>query len=171
MRSFRVTMALAATALAALVGLVLPGNALAAAGHTTTPAGKPAAAAPQTAHRTAAGAISPQAIGDCPSTYFCFWVDAGYSGGPGKFSGNNTNWGAYSHSTCNNGTWADCASSGYNHGTSGLGVEVWSGTGYTGLSACLPRGWSNDNFANLVWPGTSTSFNDSISSNYWTSNC
>ncbi|MEV0738753.1 peptidase inhibitor family I36 protein [Streptomyces sp. NPDC050549] len=167
MRSFRLAAALTATALAALVGLALPGNAFAADGHTTT-----VATAPQAVQGAAASAVvSPQAIGDCPSTYFCFWVNSGYNDGPGKFSGSNTNWGAYSHSTCGNGTWSDCASSGYNHGTSGLGVEVWSGTGYTGLSACLPKDWSNSNFANLVWPGTSTSFNDSISSNYWTSAC
>lgn len=171
MRSFRLAGALTATLLAALLSLTVPGNAFAADGHGTAPAGKPAAAAPQAAKGTASATFTPQAMGDCPSTYFCFWVNSGYNDGPGKFSGSNTNWGDYSHSSCGSGTWSDCASSGYNHGTSGLGVEVWSGTGYTGLSACLPKDWYNSNFANLVWPGTSTSFNDSISSNYWTSIC
>ncbi|MEU2622943.1 peptidase inhibitor family I36 protein [Streptomyces sp. NPDC007157] len=172
MRSFRLAAALAATALAAFIGLTLPGSAAAADGHSAAPAAKPAAAAPQAVSGTTASAsVSPQAIGDCPSTYFCFWVNSGYGDGPGKFSGANTNWGAYSHSSCSTGTWSDCASSGYNHGTSGLGVEVWRDINYSGLSACLPKDWSNSNFANLVWPGTSTSFNDSISSNYWTSAC
>ncbi|MEV5954377.1 peptidase inhibitor family I36 protein [Streptomyces sp. NPDC051987] len=171
MRSFRSAAALAATVLAVLVGLCLPGSAAAADGHSAVRAAGPAAAAPQAVRGAASAAVSPQAIGDCPSTYFCFWVNSGYNDGPGKFSGANTNWGDYSHSSCSGGTWNNCASSGYNHGTSGLGVEVWNGTGYTGLSACLPKDWSNNNFANLVWPDSSTSFNDSISSNYWTSAC
>ncbi|MER5515974.1 peptidase inhibitor family I36 protein [Streptomyces sp. NPDC048254] len=172
MRSFRLAAALAATALAAFIGLTLPGSAAAADGHSAVSAAKPAAAAPQAVQGAAASAaVSPQAIGDCPSTYFCFWVNLNYGDGPGKFSGANDDWSDYSHSTCASGTWNNCASSGYNHGSSGLGVEVWNGTGYTGSSACLPKDWSNSNFANLVWPGTSTSFNDSISSNYWTSIC
>ncbi|RPE43741.1 peptidase inhibitor family I36 [Streptomyces sp. Ag109_O5-1] len=168
MRFFRLAAALAALALAAALGLSLSGSAAAADGHS-----RPAAAAPQAVQGSvsASDELSPQAKSDCPSTYFCFWQDAGYPGTPGKFSGNNTNWGAYSHSGCANGTWSDCASSGYNHGTSGLGVEVWSGTSYTGLSACLPKDWSHNDFSQLVWPDTDTSFNDSISSNFWTSNC
>ena len=171
MRSFRLAAALAATVLAVFLGLSLPGSAAAADAHTA-PVARPAAAAPQAAQGTSSEVVSPQAIGDCPSTYFCFWVNSGYGDGPGKFSGANDNWGDYSHSTCASGTWNNCASSGYNHGTSGLGVEVWNGTGYTGYSACLPKDWSNSNFANLVWPNSgNTAFNDSISSNYWTSLC
>ncbi|MGW4907878.1 peptidase inhibitor family I36 protein [Streptomyces sp. NPDC004270] len=172
MRSFRLAAALAATALAAFIGLTLPGSAAAADGHSAVSAAKPAAAAPQAVQGAEAStAVSPQAITDCPSTYFCFWMDAGYPGAPGKLSGSNPDWRVFSHTGCANGTWSDCASSGYNHGTSGLGVEVYRDINYSGLSACLPKDWSNSNFANLVWPGTSSSFNDSISSNYWTSIC
>jgi Peptidase inhibitor family I36 len=115
--------------------------------------------------------VEPAAMSDCPATDFCVWVNSGYNNGPAKFGGPNPDWRIFSHSSCQTGNWSDCASSGYNHGTSGLGVEVWQNINYGGASACLPRGWHLDNFAGFVYPGTSVSFNDSISSNFWTSNC
>jgi hypothetical protein len=125
------------------------------------------AGAPVTNHAPTAPAVK----SDCPATYFCVWNSSGYSDGPAKFAGNNTNWGNFSHSSCPSGTWNDCASSGFNNGTSGFGVEVWQNINYGGASACLPRGWSLNNFAGFVYPGTSVSFNNSISSNFWTSIC
>ena len=108
---------------------------------------------------------------DCPITYFCVWNSSGYTDGPGKFGGNNANWSNFSHSSCPTGTWNNCASSGYNNGTSGLGVGVWNGVNYGGASACLPQGWSLSNFAGYVWPGTSISFNNAIGSNFWVNSC
>jgi hypothetical protein len=125
---------------------------------------------PVSAH-AAKAAPAAAAKSDCPSTYFCVWVNSGYNNGPGKFGGNNDNWSNFSHSGCQSGTWNNCASSGYNHGSSGLGVEVYNGINRGGASACLPQGWSLSNFSGFVYPGTSVGFNDSISSNLWTSIC
>src|SRR6266571_2687396 len=133
---------------------------------TPTP---PSASAPISTSAHASTAAVSAALSDCPSTYFCVWKNSGYNDGPAKFAGNNTDWRAFSHASCPSGNWNDCASSGYNHGTSGLGVEVWQNINYGGASACLPRGWQLSNFAGYVYPGTNVSFNDSISSNFWTS--
>lgn len=115
--------------------------------------------------------ITPQAIGDCPATYLCVWVNINYSLGPARFAGNNDHWSAFHSDACQVKSWNDCASSGFNNGTSGLGVEVWRDTYYKGAPACLPKGWHHPDFTKLVWPGTSFTFNDSISSNKWTDLC
>lgn len=119
---------------------------------------------------TSATALTPDAMSACPSTDFCVWVNKNYNDGPGKFGGDNQYWSKFPHKSCPTGTWDNCASSGWNHGTSGLGVEVYQGN-YGGAAACLPRGWHLANFAGYVYPGTNVKFNDTISSNYWTSNC
>lgn len=101
----------------------------------------------------------------CSSTYVCFWVHINFVDGPGKLSGSNPNWGAFSHPTCAGGTWNNCASSVYNNGAH-CWSDLWDGTNYTygakGLLS-LNRGVG---ISNLVdWD-----FNDVISSNSW-SNC
>ncbi|MFD3583275.1 peptidase inhibitor family I36 protein [Streptomyces sp. NPDC058683] len=152
MRSFRLAAVLAATALAAFIGLTLPGSAAAADGHSA-----------------ASAAVSPQAVSDCPNTWFCFWQDANYSSTPGKVQGDNADWRRFSHSGCYNGTWSDCASSAWNR--TGTTVVVWRDIGYSGLLYCLPNGWYNSNFAYAYWPGTFDGLNDSISSNQVVDGC
>lgn len=139
--------------------------ALAFSGVTSTFAAEPQP--PTSAH----SAMTPTAKSDCPAGSFCVWKDANYSDGPGKFAGDNADWTNFSHSSCSSGTWNNCASSGFNNGTSGLGVSVRQLVGGGGDAACLPRGWSLSDFSGYVWPGTSDSFNDSISANFWTSAC
>jgi len=131
--------------------------------------GAPVLAPGQTA--TPDPGLTPDNLSACTSTYFCVWVNKDYNDGPGKFAKDNPYWSDFPKASCPSGTWNNCASSGWNHGTSGLGVEVWQYQNYGGASACLPRGWRLANFAGYVYPGTSVSFNDSISSNYWTSIC
>lgn len=166
----RMIIGLAATIAAVTLTATIAAPASANPGNTSG-TGSSAAPAGGQSSTTSPDVITPQAQSDCPATNFCVWVNSGYSDGPGKFAGANTNWGIFAHASCQTRTWNNCASSGFNNGTSGLGVEVWDGTGYTGLSACLPRGWHTSTFSGLVWPGSNTSFNDSISSNYWTSIC
>jgi hypothetical protein len=141
----------------------------------TASAATPGNAAPAASQPVSTGAhdsgVTPAALSDCPPSDFCVWVNAGYSDGPAKFGGPNPDWRAFSHSSCKTGNWSDCASSGFNNGTSGLGVEAWQNINYGGASACLPRGWRLNNFAGSFYPGTSVSFNDSISSNQWVSLC
>jgi hypothetical protein len=161
---FRYALALAIVSGFALVGgAVVPSAASAAPVHT--------GAVPTPISGGAKSILTPQAIGDCPATYLCVWVNINYSGGPAKFAGNNQDWLDFSSQGCRGGNWNDCASSGYNHGTSGLGVDVFRDIGYGGDGACLPKGWNNANFTTLLWPGTKNTFNDSISSNFWTDAC
>ncbi|GGN15018.1 peptidase inhibitor family I36 protein [Streptomyces fuscichromogenes] len=93
----------------------------------------------------------------CSAGYLCFWVNIGYSDGPGKLSGSNTNWTAFSHSTCQTGTWNDCASSIYNDGVNDNAV-VYTDAGYSGSSGVIDRGVGGD---------LSAAWNDVISSNSW----
>ncbi|MEV0183472.1 peptidase inhibitor family I36 protein [Streptomyces sp. NPDC050625] len=93
----------------------------------------------------------------CPSSYFCFWVNAGYSDGPGKLSGKNSDWSAFGHSSCPSGTWNDCASSDYNNGVS-CDAVVWTGKSYGGTGGWVPKG-TGGNF--------NSTFNDAVSSNSW----
>jgi Peptidase inhibitor family I36 len=166
-------------ALVALVslGVVLPAAASAAAQpsapaapSTSAPVRAGADSTTETPKTTPLASGAPSAQSDCPAGDFCVWVNAGYSDGPARFAGNNANWLDFSHSTCQTGTWSDCASSGYNHGNYDA-VEVYRDINYGGDSACLPLGWSLSNCAGYVWPGTGDNFNDSISSNYWFSGC
>ncbi|MFG1807454.1 peptidase inhibitor family I36 protein [Streptomyces sp. NPDC049040] len=135
-------------------------------GSTSASAAQPAASV-ETAH----GSVAPAAKSDCPAGSFCVWVNSNYSDGPAKFSGNNSDWTQFSHASCASGTWNNCATSGFNNGTSGLGVVVWQLVGGSGDGACLPRGWALSDFQGYVWPNTTDSFNDSISANVWSSNC
>ena len=112
-------------------------------------------------------AVSPRGLGDCTSTYFCFWTDINFGGPMGKVAGNNPTWTAFRQAACPTGTWNDCASSGFNNGTSGLGVRVYENANYGGRSTCVRKGWRG-NFTDRKWDGTSTNINDKISSNRWT---
>ena len=112
--------------------------------------------------------ITPNLMSDCPSTWFCVWVNAGWEGGvppgiPGKFQGPNPTWAAFSQAGCPSDNWNNCASSGWNRDA--MAIEVWQFANYTGASACLKAGWQLKDFAGYIWPGTNIPFNDSITSN------
>ncbi|MEV1085748.1 peptidase inhibitor family I36 protein [Streptomyces sp. NPDC050211] len=147
----KIATALAAVGVAALTVTALPGAA-----HAN----------PEWYSSPASSTVSPLGLRDCPSTNFCFWDDINYGGPLGKVTGNNRTWTAFRQTACPSGTWNDCASSAYNHGTTGLGVHVYEHTDYRGLSDCIPRGWYG-NLTGRVWDGTWTVINDQISSNYW----
>ncbi|MEU9448847.1 peptidase inhibitor family I36 protein [Streptomyces sp. NPDC048277] len=93
----------------------------------------------------------------CSAGYLCFWVNIGYSDGPGKLSGTNANWTAFSHSTCASKTWNDCASSIYNDGTTDNAV-VYTDANYSGSSGVIDKGTGGD---------LTSAWNDVISSNSW----
>jgi hypothetical protein len=93
----------------------------------------------------------------CSAGYLCFWVNIGYNDGPGKLSGTNANWTAFSHSTCATKTWNDCASSIYNDGVNDNAV-VYTAANYSGTSGVIDRGVGGD---------LTSSWNDVISSNSW----
>lgn len=120
--------------------------------------------------------VSPLGVEDCTEAYFCFWRNADYGGDMGKVKGDNTTWTAFAQPNCEKTrTWSDCASSGYNHGQSGMGVRVYENTNYNrdvnGGSKCLPKDWRGSTFTRVYWEGTTTSINDKISSNRWTHDC
>lgn len=149
----RILMAVGATML--LIGLMTPA-ALAATKPTPPPT------------NTASVAVAPKAPAvaapDCPSGYLCFWRDINYSGGRGKLAGTNSSWFAFSHSTCSNGTWADCASSIWNNGPCTARVYYLTGFGAPYLD--IPRGTGYPNLTQ-VSTGLGNSWNDNIESNRW----
>ncbi|WP_377267543.1 peptidase inhibitor family I36 protein [Peterkaempfera sp. SMS 1(5)a] len=108
----------------------------------------------------------------CSAGNFCFYNNAEYNDGPGQLSGNNANFTVFSHPSCQTHTWNDCISSVYNHGTSGLGVNVYRDANYSGAVFCVP-----DNVAYAYLPAAYPytlgliPLNDSISSNKWTTDC
>jgi hypothetical protein len=156
----------------AAAGLMLAtGVGTAAEASAATPATTGSAAAPVAAGRTTSAAVHPDIVSGCSATYFCFWNNANYNDGPGKLSGTNSSWYAFSHSSCPGGTWANCASSLDNAGTSGMSVEVWSGTGYSGWSACIPDNATYSDLANEWYPNGGPNMNDTIESNQWNWNC
>lgn len=165
-----ITTVLAAVSVAALTLAAVPGAARAADVDRESPnaAGTTAAGPGQGSGPTD---VSPQAWTDCPQTYFCVWVDGNYQGPRGQFQGSNASWGMFDQAACRSGTWHDCASSGFNNGTSGMGVVVWDESGQYGLTRCLPKGWRHPYFTQVHWDGTSTPINDRISSNEWSWNC
>lgn len=76
----------------------------------------------------AAGAAS----GDCGSGYLCAWWDSNYNGARYQFAGNNASWHSWAI--------ADDDSSWYNHGTSGLRVQVYRDVNYVSSTVCLSMG-------------------------------
>ncbi|KMS69990.1 hypothetical protein ACM01_32850 [Streptomyces viridochromogenes] len=153
-----------ATALAT-VGL----TALSLTGLTGTAQANPEwYSAPRAAAQGDSAAVSPMGVNDCPGAHLCVWVDADYGGPMGTFEHSNNSWTPYSQPKCTKtGNWSDCASSGYNNGTSGLGVRVYEDVNHKGGSKCLPKGWKGSTFTRVYWDGTSTNINDKVSSNKW----
>ncbi|HEX3786547.1 MAG TPA: peptidase inhibitor family I36 protein [Pseudonocardiaceae bacterium] len=85
----------------------------------------------------------------------------------GRFSGNNTNWGAYADSQCKSGNWNDCASSAWNDGQSDL-VIVYQNISYGGGSFCFPLHTYEENFADTgIAFNNGATLNDAVSSNTW----
>lgn len=128
--------------------------------------GQPVSAAPTdgltltSAVPVAAAAAPP----GCSAGNLCFWNGTGYSDGPGELSGSNSNWNAFSHSSCPSGTWTNCASSLYNNGTSCTAV-VWLSAGYTEGRESLARGQGVTNLA--TWNVDTGPWNNNISANNW----
>ncbi|MFI5841868.1 peptidase inhibitor family I36 protein [Catenuloplanes sp. NPDC051500] len=125
--------------------------ASAAVSEKSAPAAESAAVVAQSAPVTTLAAPA-----NCGATYLCFWNNTNYSDGPGKVSGSNTNWGNFSHSSCPDGTWSDCASSIYNNGTSCVAhvyyyenygapvLNVSRGSGYASLGTISGYDWNNN---------------------------
>jgi hypothetical protein len=79
---------------------------------------------------------------DCPASNFCAWDNYNFSGGPGEWSGNASNYTSWAHSGCgltSLWTWDNCASSVYNHGDN-CNLTFYDGINYTGAYYNLPRG-------------------------------
>ncbi|MFC7534736.1 peptidase inhibitor family I36 protein [Actinoplanes sp. GCM10030250] len=143
-------LAVVLTALFALViGIGQPASAATQAGLTLT------AAEPVSALAAPAG---------CTAGNLCFWNGTGWNSGPGKLSGSNPNWAAFSHQGCPNNKWTNCASSIYNNGTS-CTAEVWLSANYTEGREFLARGQGVSNLA--TWHTDTGPWNDNISANSW----
>ncbi|MDR6975058.1 hypothetical protein J2X68_001742 [Streptomyces sp. 3330] len=82
------------------------------------------------------------ALSDCPSGGLCAYLGVNGSGDPGVVYGDNTN--LLQYNKFNN------AESLYNNGNS-CNVRIYSGTGYTGSSYVLSRGYYNGSLANTVY--------------------
>lgn len=151
---------LAVTAAALLAVALTSQAATAAPGTHSAPASPAAAMTPAT--------ITPAAVpSGCSATFLCFWVNINFNGGPGKLSGNNSSWFAFSHSGCQNGTWADCASSLFNDGTQ-CTAHVYFLTGFGHPELSLSRGTGIANLVNVpLGGGVSGNWNDNIESNNW----
>jgi hypothetical protein len=106
----------------------------------------------------------------CPAGSACIYANAGFSGGPGRFSGTNPNWGADftapPANTCvpgssaaadNHGGWNDCASSVADNTASAF--VFYTNNNCTGAHFELPAGMQNTNIGQI-----SAGFNDSLSS-------
>jgi hypothetical protein len=157
----------------AAAGLVLAaGIGTAAEASAATPAASVRASAPASIGKTTGNAVHPDIVSGCSASYFCFWNNANFNDGPGKLSGNNPSWYVFSHSSCPNGTWADCASSLDNAGTSGMYVDVYTGVNYTGWAACIADNATYSNLANEWYGGGSgPNMNDTIVGDQWEWTC
>ncbi|MDV5145579.1 peptidase inhibitor family I36 protein [Streptomyces sp. SBC-4] len=94
---------------------------------------------------------SPAAAAACPSGALCAYLSANYAGDPGTVYGNNSNLLQYNKfnnavSVSNSGN--DCS------------VRIYSGTGRTGSSVNIPRGYGIGNLSG-------TAFYKNIASNHW----
>jgi hypothetical protein len=92
------------------------------------------------------------AASDCPSTYLCVWWDSGFGNPRYQFAGNNTSWHAWAI--------ADDDSSWYNHGTSGLRVQVYRDINYVSTTICVAHSqqvsfnsFANDKGSSNKWGG------------------
>jgi hypothetical protein len=79
---------------------------------------------------------------DCPSGGLCGYLGVNGSGTPGVVYGDNSN--LLQYNKFNN------AESLFNNGNS-CNVRIYSGTGYTGYSYVLSRGYFNGSLANTVY--------------------
>lgn len=101
----------------------------------------------------------------CSSGNLCVWVNINWNDGPAQFSGSNASWFNFPHSTCQNGTWADCASSIYNNGMiCNAHVYYFTDFGQPVLNIARQTGYAN---LTQVSTGLGDSWNDNIESNDW----
>ncbi|GEB58669.1 peptidase inhibitor family I36 protein [Streptomyces gardneri] len=94
---------------------------------------------------------TPAAADPCPSGALCAYLSTNYAGDPGTVYGNNSNLLQYNKfnnavSVSNSGT--QCA------------VRIYSGTGRTGSSVNIPRGYGIGNLAG-------SAFYKNVASNHW----
>ncbi|MFJ7070850.1 peptidase inhibitor family I36 protein [Streptomyces sp. NPDC101115] len=95
--------------------------------------------------------VTPASASPCPSGALCAYLYTDYTGDPGTVYGNNTNLLQYNK--------FDNAVSVSNSGTQ-CSVRVYSGTGYTGSSMNIPRGYGLGDLSG-------TPYYKNIASNYW----
>jgi hypothetical protein len=144
--------------LTALAGAFLLLGSLAGTAAATSPVPANKNSSASASSYLSAAVVKPAAVpSGCSATYFCFWNGTGYSDGPGKLSGTNSNWTAFSHSSCPSGTWNDCASSDYNDGVNDNAL-LWTAAGYSGSVGIVYRGTGGD---------FNSTFNNLVSSNSW----
>lgn len=122
--------------------------------------------APPVTNTAPAVVTAPAAVpAGCSATFLCFWNNANFDDGPGKLSGTNSSWFDFSHSSCPNGTWADCVSSIFNDGTS-CTARVWFLAGFGGPTLEIARGSGISNLTTLP-NGVGGTWNDNIEANDW----
>jgi hypothetical protein len=105
---------------------------------------------------------------DCPSSWFCVWVDVDFVGGPGKWQGNESNYTNWLHGGCgvrSLWTWDNCASSVFNNGQS-CNLTFYDGINFAGAWYNLPRG-SFLAFMTQDLMSDQANANDRISSHKW----
>ncbi len=146
--------------------LILAALPVIATGAMLAASAVPAAASALPVPATHAAPNAPAASATCVSGYFCFWVNAGYVGARGQLAGNNSNWTVFAQSQCKGGTWNDCASAGYNDGSSGDGVIVYQNAGFGGGAFCFPQFSVAPNFTQYEF-SNGAGLNDAVSSNQW----
>ncbi|NLU66786.1 peptidase inhibitor family I36 protein [Streptomyces sp. HNM0574] len=78
---------------------------------------------------------------DCPKGYLCSWSTTHFKGKPGKVSGNNANLRKYHKFATSRSI--------YNNGKS-CSVKVWAGTGMSGKSVTIKRGYQFHDTKNSV---------------------
>lgn len=105
---------------------------------------------------------------DCGSGNFCAWDNYNFSGGPGQWSGNASNWTSWVHTGCgvrSLWTWDNCASSVFNNGNN-CNLTFYDDINYSGAYYNLPRG---SYLAHMDQDRMSDggSANDRISSHHW----
>ena len=128
-----------------------------------------AGAAPAATSSSAAASILAAAgRSACQSGNFCAWDNYEFSGGPGQWYGNASNYTRWGHSGCGLAslwTWDNCASSVFNNGNN-CNLTFYDGINYTGASYNLPRG---SYLARMTLDRMSDgqSANDRISSHRW----
>ncbi|MFF1505925.1 peptidase inhibitor family I36 protein [Streptomyces sp. NPDC058326] len=96
-------------------------------------------------------AASPAAASPCPSGMLCAYLYTNYVGDPGTVEFNNTNllqYNKFNNAVSVSNSGRDCS------------VRIYSGTGYTGSSVVIPRGYGIGNLAG-------TAYYKNVASNRW----